>query len=97
MTATDEQRACPHAETGAEVRVIRLEDVGRWCAEVEINCSRCGLRFRFIGVPSGIAWDRPTASIDATTLIAPIEPETETRLANRATFCVPPQVHAAKH
>jgi hypothetical protein len=95
--ATPQQRACPHREFRAAVAIQRVEDTGRFIAEITVTCAECALPFRFLGAPAGIAWDRPTASIDGTTLNAPIEPETVKRLAPSARFQAPPEWSGSRH
>ena len=79
---------CTHEEFDATVAVGRILDVGKFVADVRINCRVCGLPFRFVGVPAGLSYDRPMCSIDSTELHAPIEPELEAQLQARATFHV---------
>lgn len=43
----------------------------------------------------GLAWDRPTCSIDATEIHLPIEPEGEKRLFTGATYHMPAKVEQA--
>lgn len=89
-TASPEQLACAHEDFGAEVRVGRMLDTGRFIAEITISCSQCQLPFRFKGVQAGVAWERPTCSIEGLTLNAPIEPELVRVLQAGATFEMPP-------
>lgn len=56
--------ACKHEDFAAEVDVQRLEDVGRFAADVRIKCAQCGEPFRFLGLPCGI--DLNGASVDPT-------------------------------
>jgi hypothetical protein len=81
--------ACTHPDFRSFVNVGRFEDTGRFLAEVLIYCATCGSPFRFLGVPAGIHWERPAASIDSLELRAPIEPEGEKRLQERASFHMP--------
>lgn len=66
---------CPHMSFAAMVEVARLEDVGRFCADITIKCADCGQPFRFICQDAGYSPDRPTVNVDGTVLNAPIEPE----------------------
>jgi len=91
-----EATACLHPDFRALVKVARLEDAiaGRvegtgYLAEVSVTCAACGIAFRFVGVPAGIDYARPTTAIDGCTLHAPIEPATSPTLASRATYRVP--------
>jgi hypothetical protein len=86
---------CVHDNFHADVRVARIEDVGKFVAEIRVTCVTCGEPFRFVGVPAGLSYAQPMVSIDGLELNAPIEPEIETRLHERATFHVmqPPPRH----
>lgn len=66
--------ACRHKDFAASVAVQRLEDIGRFVAEVQVCCAQCGLAFSFLGLPHAITVERPSVSIDATTASLPIEP-----------------------
>lgn len=81
---------CSHNDFYATVRVARLEDSGKFIAEIEIHCTQCQEPFRFVGVPAGCRFDQPTCSIDGLMLNAPIEPELEKRLHDAATYQMPP-------
>jgi hypothetical protein len=81
---------CAHENFAAEVGVHRFEDTGKFMADVRIRCVACGEAMRFLGLPAGVNFDRPTVSIDETELHAPIEPEGEKRLQTRASFQMPP-------
>jgi hypothetical protein len=70
---------CEHRRFGASVEVSRLSDteegpVTHYAADIRIRCDECGLPFRFIGVPGGLAPDQPTTSLAGDELRAPIEP-----------------------
>lgn len=86
------RRVCPHEEFSAQVNVNRMLDTGRFIAEIHIHCVQCGEKFRFLGVPAGIAWTHPSCSITETELNAPIEPEGETRLQSSASYEMPPKM-----
>lgn len=72
---------CEHNEFEATVAVNRIENtVGEWpfmqfAADVHIKCRECGKPFQFIGLPGGLAPDRPTRSVDGTEARLPIAPE----------------------
>lgn len=66
---------CAHERFEGHVRVNRLADVGRFFADVELRCAECGTRFRWIGVPAGLAPDRPMVSPDGFELRAPVVPD----------------------
>lgn len=65
---------CPHMNFNARVAVNRLEDVGRFTADVTIECADCGEPFHFKGLPMGSSPDRPMVSVDGLELRAPIGP-----------------------
>lgn len=56
--------ACKHMQFKADVRVARLEDSGRFMAEVRIHCSECRLPFEFQGLPAGLNLNGAAVSVD---------------------------------
>ena len=80
---------CQHPSFKANVAVNRFEDTGRFMADITVACADCGEPFRFVGLAAGLDWERPLVSIDALELRAPIEPQGEPRLLNRASFAMP--------
>lgn len=68
---------CKHTDFEASVQVNRLDDVGRFMADVRVKCAECGTPFRFVGLPSGVDLNSPTVSIDATEGRFPIGPKGE--------------------
>ncbi len=88
---------CEHKNLMTECRVALLEDTGRRMAEIKIRCLDCGVPFRFMGLPAGLDFDRPTVSIDGVELNAPVEPETEKRLASGATYRLPPELRGVSN
>lgn len=80
---------CTHPNFFANVKVCRLEDSGKFIAEVRIHCTDCNEPFRFVGVTAGLRFDAPTVSIDGLELHAPIEPELEKMLFAQATYQMP--------
>ena len=80
---------CRHEQFKADVAVNRLEDSGKFIADIRVRCAQCDEPFRFIGVHAGLAFDRPMVSIDETELHAPIEPQGEPRLQTSASFQMP--------
>jgi hypothetical protein len=55
---------CEHKEFKACVAVARLEDVGRFMAEITVHCAECGLPFQFLGLEPGIDTDGARVSLD---------------------------------
>lgn len=45
---------CPHMRFDAAVAVARLEDSGRFLAEITIKCVDCNRPFRFLGLKAGL-------------------------------------------
>lgn len=68
------QLKCKHESFQANCRVNRLEDTGRFVADIRITCVQCGLPFHFPGVPYGMLNDGPTSSMDRVELRTPIIP-----------------------
>lgn len=95
--ATDAQKKCQHRQFHATVAVNRMEDTGRFMADITIACLECHLPFEFVGLQAGIAWDRPTCSITGDELHAPIEPQYLTQLRPSASFAMPPELAQPKH
>jgi hypothetical protein len=71
------------------VKMTRMEDSGKFVAEISVSCALCETKFRFLGVPAGISFDRPMVSVDGTELRAPMAPQNEPVLANRYSVEVP--------
>ena len=75
---------CEHLDFEAHVAVNRIENmIGEWpfmqfAADVHIKCAECGKPFQFIGLPGGLAPNRPTRSVDGTEARLPIAPEPRT-------------------
>ncbi len=65
---------CEHKEFEARVEVNRLEDVKLFAADIHIQCSECGMQFRFLGLPGGLHPAHPTVSVDGTEARLPIVP-----------------------
>lgn len=45
---------CKHMNFHAQVNVARLEDSGRFMAEVRIRCAECNRPFQFMGLEPGV-------------------------------------------
>ena len=83
------QEDCTHQQFKALVKVARLEDSGKFMAEITVTCSDCQEPFRFVGVPAGVNFERPAVSINGLELRAPIEPQIEAKLTASASFQMP--------
>lgn len=68
---------CEHREFDAFVEVNRIEDVGRFSADLRIRCRECGIPFRFIGLPAGVDLNGAAVSVDATEARLAIAPKDE--------------------
>ena len=68
-------KGCKHKDFHAVVSVTRLEDSGRFSADIRIECNDCHLPFQFLGLPLGLDLNGATMSIDgqeACLAIAPV-------------------------
>lgn len=70
---------CQHEAFKSKIGVFRLSDkeggpITGYTAEIHIECSQCGLPFRFRGFAAGSHFGEARVSVDATELRAPIEP-----------------------
>lgn len=66
---------CAHMNFNANVVVNRLEDIGRFSADVTINCTECGMPFRFCGLPMGLNLNGAAVSVDGLEARLSILPE----------------------
>lgn len=55
---------CPHMNFHTDVAVARLEDSGRFMAEIRIKCTDCGLPFQFKGLNPGLNLNGAMVSVD---------------------------------
>ncbi|MFZ6774704.1 hypothetical protein ACO0LB_18540 [Undibacterium sp. SXout7W] len=67
--------SCKHLNFSASVRVARVEDVGRYIAEVRVKCIECDMPFQFQGMSPGMSSVKPTVSLDGLEANLPIYPE----------------------
>ena len=56
--------ACKHMNFSASVNVARLEDTGRFMAEVTVKCEDCGEPFQFLGLEPGLDMQGARVSVD---------------------------------
>jgi len=66
---------CDHHKFAAKVKVARLEDSGRFMAEIRVTCSDCGKPFQFLGLEPGLDLDGARVSIDGLEANIAIAPE----------------------
>ena len=77
---------CTHASFAANVVVTRIADAGKFVADVTVSCAECGVKMRFVGLPAGSDFDRPTVNVTGEELRAPIEPADDGGLAPCSTW-----------
>lgn len=68
---------CKHELFSCSVTVNRIEDIGRFMADVRIQCNQCNTPFRFIGLPAGMDYNSACVSVDATEARLAIAPQGE--------------------
>jgi hypothetical protein len=66
---------CEHKTFDAKVAVARIEDIGRFVAEVTIRCVDCGVPFQFMGMQPGFNYHGPTVRLDGLQADLPICPQ----------------------
>ena len=55
---------CAHMTFSANVAVNRIEDKGRFAADIRIKCAECGLPFQFMGLEPGLDMNGARVSLD---------------------------------
>lgn len=75
---------CDHPDFRANMAVSRITDTRQFQADVTIQCSVCGMPFRFIGLPCGLDMNGAAVSVDGTEARLAIAPrsQVETPLDN---------------
>lgn len=86
---TLEPKDCRHLEFASFLSVARLEDTGKFVAELRVICIHCREPFRFVGLTPGLSFVEPSCSIDGREALLPIEPEVEKRLFAGARYQMP--------
>ena len=56
--------SCKHMNFEASVNVARIENKGRFMAEIHIRCKDCGTPFQFMGLKPGFDFNGATVSLD---------------------------------
>lgn len=56
--------ACNHINFKANVSVYRLENVGKFNAEIRINCADCEIPMQFLGLDPGVNLNGANVSLD---------------------------------
>lgn len=80
---------CRHLEHAAYLAVARLEDVGKFVAELRVVCLHCREPFRFVGLTPGLSFVEPSCSVDGVEALLPMEPEIEKRIFGGARYVMP--------
>ena len=65
---------CDHQNFDADVKVARIEDKGRFMAEIKITCKDCGTPMQFMGLEPGLNFDGATVSLDGLEMNIGIHP-----------------------
>lgn len=55
---------CKHMTFAANVAVARIEDTGKFMADVTVRCAECGEPFQFLGLEAGLDMMGARVSID---------------------------------
>lgn len=71
-------KRCPHMNFSASVAVARIEDKGRFAADIRIQCADCGLPFQFLGLEPGLDSNGARVSIDGLEARMAISPQGQT-------------------
>lgn len=79
---------CDHQQFSVRVEVVRLEDTGKYAADVTINCVECGVPMVFLGLPRGLDPNGAATNVDGTELRAAIHPKGEVNPSVGAGFMV---------
>ena len=66
--------SCKHMNFEANV-LVRIEDQGRFVAEIHIRCRDCGTPFQFMGLKPGFDFDGATVSLDGLEASIGIHPQ----------------------
>lgn len=65
---------CKHERFHGDVKVIRLTDLGEFVVELAVRCLDCESPFRFVGLETAIATDRPCVGAFGDVAMLPILP-----------------------
>ena len=57
---------CTHPDFDVFATINRIEDTGRFNADIQIVCAKCKKKFRFIGLPMGLDMNGAAVSPDGT-------------------------------
>lgn len=56
--------SCKHMNFTANVSVARMENVGKFHADIRISCAECGVPMQFLGLDTGFSFDGARVSLD---------------------------------
>lgn len=89
MSNPPAEMSCIHPTFAAHVDVTRLEDSGRFAADVRVRCTACNRPFTFLGLRAGLAMDGAAVSVDgqeARLAIAPADTVVRVSRTDRGEF-----------
>ena len=69
---------CKHEGFACNVEINRLEDTGRFMADLKIECDQCGVEMVFLGLPRGIDMNGAATNTFGTEARLAIHPRGET-------------------
>lgn len=72
---TKKQKKCPHLKFKANIKVNRLEDIGRFTADVTVHCLDCEIPFQFLGLLPGVDLNGARVSVNGQEAHLAIAPE----------------------
>ncbi len=69
--------SCKHEDQKMDGKCTFLTDTERWMVDIKIKCEKCGVSFKFLGLPAGLNYEKPTVDIAGTTIQLPVYPDGE--------------------
>ncbi len=69
--------SCTHNNFFVQANIAKVtdtEEIEAIVAEITIKCEDCDTQFQFLELPLGLAYDRPTMSVDGLEARLPITP-----------------------
>lgn len=66
---------CEHQNFATDVQIARMENTGRFVAEIRIKCVDCGVPMQFMGLEPGFNFDGATVSLDGLEMNIGIHPQ----------------------
>lgn len=74
---TENMNLCKHMDFAASVLVNRLEDTGRFMADVSIRCAHCNEPFQFLWLKPGLDMAGAAVDLEGTELRVAILPSSQ--------------------